>query len=85
MFGCKKKKITGGVTKDVTKLTYELGLNHTKKEEKQVPGRGEKLLNRTLAGGFHLRKTNTFNREGWKRTGPEAEMQEWAKRPGRWG
>ena len=45
----KKKKITGGVTKDVTKLTYELGLNHTKKEEKQVPGRGEKLLNRTLA------------------------------------
>ena len=45
----KKKKITGGVTKDVTKLTYELGLYHTKKEEKQVPGRGEKLLNRTLA------------------------------------
>ena len=45
----KKKKITVGVTKDVTKLTYELGLYHTKKEEKQVPGRGEKLLNRTLA------------------------------------
>ena len=45
----KKKKITGGVIKDVTKLTYELGLYHTKKEEKQVPGRGEKLLNRTLA------------------------------------
>lgn len=44
----KKKKITGGVTKDVTKLTYKLGLYHTKKKEKQVPGRGEKLLNRTL-------------------------------------
>lgn len=42
-------KIIGGVTKEVTKMTYELGLCQAKKEKKHVPGRGQKLLNRKLA------------------------------------
>lgn len=54
--GQKGQELIYGVTKEVTKISYELGLCQAKKEKKYIPGRRKKLLNRKLAQDFDCRR-----------------------------